>query len=347
MRIAALTISPGHNFFGHHGGPPGDHPLVPVSRVECLAGRGLRGDRFLDHRPDYPGQVTFFALETHEALVRELGHRPVSAALYRRNVLTRGADLPALIGREFEVQGVRFLGAADCKPCYWMDQAIGPGAEAWLKGRGGLRAKILTDGALVVDDAPGAGLLLAGGRSRRMGCDKATLAFGGRPLADHQAATLAASGAWPLLYACRPDQAHRPPGLRVVGDEPPGDGALAALVRAWRTEPAEVLIVLAVDLPLVTADFLAELARSARGAGASVVPLRDGRLEPLAAAWHRSALAELEAAASRGGSFQEVAVRLRTAGLLRPRPVSAAEAAQLSNANTPEEFAQLPSHSAS
>jgi len=36
----------------------------------------------------------------------------------------------------------------ECKPCYWMDFAIGPGAEAWLQGRAGLRARILTDGVL-------------------------------------------------------------------------------------------------------------------------------------------------------------------------------------------------------
>ena len=72
-------------------------------------------------------------------------------SVYRRNVITRGVDLNTLIGVEFEIQGVRFLGNSECSPCYWMDQAFGPGAEAALKGRGGLRAKILTDGVLRVD----------------------------------------------------------------------------------------------------------------------------------------------------------------------------------------------------
>jgi MOSC domain-containing protein YiiM len=66
-------------------------------------------------------------------------------------VLTRGVDLNTLIGSEFEVQGVRFEGVRECSPCYWMDQAFAPGAEAWLKGRGGLRARILTAGWLKVD----------------------------------------------------------------------------------------------------------------------------------------------------------------------------------------------------
>jgi MOSC domain-containing protein YiiM len=59
--------------------------------------------------------------------------------------------LNSLVGVEFEIQGVRFAGAAECSPCHWMDQVIAPGAEAALHGRGGLRARILTDGRLRVD----------------------------------------------------------------------------------------------------------------------------------------------------------------------------------------------------
>ncbi len=66
----------------------------------------------------------------------------------RRNVITRDADLNELIGREFGVHGVRFHGTGECRPCYWMDRAIAPGTEEFLKGRGGLRAKILADGEL-------------------------------------------------------------------------------------------------------------------------------------------------------------------------------------------------------
>jgi MOSC domain-containing protein YiiM len=63
-------------------------------------------------------------------------------------VITRGVDLNELIGQDFEVQGVRFLGTEECRPCYWMDSAFAPGAHEFLKGRGGLRARILNDGLL-------------------------------------------------------------------------------------------------------------------------------------------------------------------------------------------------------
>lgn len=146
--LVHLFLSPGHNFFGHHGQPAGTFPMVAVDEVRCVAGRGIEGDRFFDFEPDYLGQVTFFAIESHEDLVRSLdcGDRPTS--VYRRNVVTRGVDLNALIGVEFEIQGVRFAGTEEASPCGWMDQAFGPGAKEALRGRGGLRARVLTSGVL-------------------------------------------------------------------------------------------------------------------------------------------------------------------------------------------------------
>jgi MOSC domain-containing protein YiiM len=151
MRIEHLYISPGHNFYGHHGGPAGTHATEEPREIRCLAGRGIEGDRFLDFKSDYKGQITFFAREIYDELRARFGvwDRPPSA--FRRNVIVSGADLNALIGQEFAVQGVRFLGVAECSPCEWMDRAFAPGTEEALRGRGGLRARILTDGVLRVE----------------------------------------------------------------------------------------------------------------------------------------------------------------------------------------------------
>ena len=148
MTVLHLFISPGHNFFGHHGLSAGTHPLVEVNTAECIAGRGIRGDRFFDYKDDYKGQITFFAREVFEEVCRALNAQVESPGVTRRNVVTEGIDLNTLIGRRFTVQGVEFEGVCECKPCYWMDQAIAPGAETALQGRGGLRAKIITGGVL-------------------------------------------------------------------------------------------------------------------------------------------------------------------------------------------------------
>jgi MOSC domain-containing protein YiiM len=148
MRLEQIYISPGHNFIGHHGGPPGENPIIAVPEVECVAGLGLRGDRYFNREANHKGQITFFSLDVFDALRREMSLPEVQPQATRRNAFVRGADLNAFIGRQFELQGVRFEGVEESKPCDWMNLAIGPGAREWLKGRGGLRCRILTDGTL-------------------------------------------------------------------------------------------------------------------------------------------------------------------------------------------------------
>ena len=146
--IRQIFISPGHNYFGHHGRAADDYPLEDVESIECVAGRGIRGDRFYDYRHDYKGQITFFSHEVFERLSATFPSIEKGPGALRRNVIVSGANLNALIGEEFELQGVRFRGTAHCKPCYWLDEAFCAGTEAWLKGNGGLRAQILTNGCL-------------------------------------------------------------------------------------------------------------------------------------------------------------------------------------------------------
>lgn len=148
MTIDQLFISPAHNFFGHHGRPPGEAATLTVDAVECVAGRGLRGDRFFDHQPNYKGQITLFAAEVFAELCQQFRLGAASPAALRRNAVVRGADLNTLIGSEFSVQGVRLFGVEECRPCHWMDRALAAGAEAWLRGRGGLRCRILSGGWL-------------------------------------------------------------------------------------------------------------------------------------------------------------------------------------------------------
>lgn len=148
MRLLHLYISPDHTFFGHHGKPPGDATMIEVDEVACVAGKGLMGDRFFGWKEDYKGQITFFAHEVYERLCEQFAVTGVEPSVFRRNVITKDTDLNALIGVEFEVQGIRFLGTEESRPCYWMNQAFAEGAEDAMKGVGGLRAKILSDGVL-------------------------------------------------------------------------------------------------------------------------------------------------------------------------------------------------------
>ncbi|MSU23500.1 MAG: molybdenum cofactor biosysynthesis protein [Opitutus sp.] len=148
--IRHIFISAGHNFFGRHGQPAGEYPMLDLPAGKCRAGWGLEGDRFYGYRPEYKGQVTFFSWEILLAAREKFGVPALSPGVFRRNVITDGLDLNALIGRRFMLGGVEFEGTAEARPCHWMNGVVAPGAEDWLCGRGGLRAKVLSDGELRV-----------------------------------------------------------------------------------------------------------------------------------------------------------------------------------------------------
>ena len=148
MRIEHIYISTGHNFFGHHGQPPGKHPMIEIKQAQCVAEKGIMGDRFFDYKKDYKGQITFFSQEIYEDLCRLLHVFDKSPAAFRRNIVVSGIDLNTLIGQRFVIQDTEFEGIEECRPCAWMDRAFALGTENLLKGRGGLRARILTDGTL-------------------------------------------------------------------------------------------------------------------------------------------------------------------------------------------------------
>lgn len=153
MIIHEIFTSPGHNYYGHHGLPPGDFPLVAADSIECVTGHGIRGDRFFDYQDDYKGQITFFSREVFDLMAQAFGLTTKSAGVLRRNVIVSGVELNELTGVDFALQGVQFRGTAHCAPCHWMNTAFAPGAEKFLAGRGGLRARILTDGRISVGDA--------------------------------------------------------------------------------------------------------------------------------------------------------------------------------------------------
>ncbi len=148
--LEALWISPGHDFKGRHGMGRLNHGMLPCDSIDLVAGRGISGDRYFDYKPDYKGQVTFFSSEVANELQVEFGMTKLDHSAFRRNGLVRGIDLNRLIGQRFRMGQVELSGSEECAPCYWMDEAIAPGAYPWLKGRGGLRCRIIKGGTLTL-----------------------------------------------------------------------------------------------------------------------------------------------------------------------------------------------------
>ncbi|MCE9628856.1 MAG: MOSC domain-containing protein [Candidatus Vogelbacteria bacterium] len=135
-------------------------PMVSVQAVNAITGRGLEGDRYKDGRGAFSKHrvgetfrdVSLIAVEAIAEANKEV-EIPFSPEDTRRNILTERVDLNTLVGQEFSVGDVRMLGVELCTPCNRPSAlAKKPGFETAFQGRGGLRARILTDGVIIVGD---------------------------------------------------------------------------------------------------------------------------------------------------------------------------------------------------
>jgi MOSC domain-containing protein YiiM len=142
-RVEAIFLSPEH----------GELP-APVERVRARAGGGLEGNRyFWDDGSAPPGQaLTLIAAEAVEAVAGE-GEVSVEPPATRRNVLTRGIDVNALVGRRFRIGEVECQGVELCEPCTTLEGMTQPGVIKAFVHRCGLNADILTDGEISVGDS--------------------------------------------------------------------------------------------------------------------------------------------------------------------------------------------------
>ena len=129
-------------------------PMRLVASVQALAGRGLDGDRYArgagtfssraGRRPGF--DLTLIDAEIVDQLTA--ADLRLDFASTRRNLLTRGIDVNALVGREFSIGGVRCRGLRLAEPCAHLERLTGPGLLRPLIHRGGLRADILSSGPI-------------------------------------------------------------------------------------------------------------------------------------------------------------------------------------------------------
>ena len=178
-------------------------------------------------------------------------------------------------------------------------------------------------------------VLLAGGESRRMGRDKATLVFRGKPLWENQLDLLRKLRPREIFLSARNDPVWRPADVHFVTDETPSRGPLSGLAATLPRLRTDHLLALAIDMPLMTEDFLRSLSNLIKPS-CGVVPMIGDRAEPLAAIYPKGA--DTNAIAALSGpdfSLRSLAKRLIVAGKLRLVSVSKDEEAYFRNFNKP------------
>ncbi|MBK9168009.1 MAG: molybdenum cofactor guanylyltransferase [Bryobacterales bacterium] len=181
-----------------------------------------------------------------------------------------------------------------------------------------------------------AGFVLAGGRSSRMGSDKALLPFAGRALVLHVADLVAASAGSVTLIGS--PERYGSLGLPLLPDLRPGEGPLAGIEAALHAASADWNLVVACDMPRLSLPLLEGLFEVAEASGAdAVVPCAaSGRLEPLCTVWRDRCLAAVSEALDRGE--RRVSVVLDRVGALRWR---SPDSEAFTNVNTPADWTAI------
>ena len=188
------------------------------------------------------------------------------------------------------------------------------------------------------------GAVLAGGRSRRYGEDKAAVSVAGTPMLERAITALAGAVDSVVVVSSRP--VPTPPGAQVIPDRHDGIGPMGGLHAALLEASERGLdgaFVLACDLPLVTGDVVRAVVAEAAQGGRACAPTRGSGIEPLCSVWHTDVLDEVEsriasASLSLHGLFDAVDGR-RVEAFETFDPSSA-----FLNVNTPDDRAVAEAH---
>ena len=178
-----------------------------------------------------------------------------------------------------------------------------------------------------------------------MGRDKSALIVNGEPLWQRQLAVLRATEPAELFISGKSDGPYADCGVEILADEIPDCGPLGGIATALRRCTSKRLLVLAVDMPAMTAEFLRSLLEEAQRAAKGIVPFvaADGRrragFEPLAAVYPRAALAIADECLRTGERKLEAFARILEAGqIVSVRAVAEKDAVLFTNWNAPNDL---------
>lgn len=148
INIHNIFTSSQHNYFTREKFDIGNFETLEHESIVCVQGKGLQGDRF--EFSTYP--ITLFSLEVAEEVCKEM-QIALDIKLFRRNIVVSGIHLNSLIGKRFKIDEIEFEGLAHCSPCTWMNAVMKKGTYAAMRGRGGLRVKVIKGATLSLGDS--------------------------------------------------------------------------------------------------------------------------------------------------------------------------------------------------
>ena len=136
-------------------------PLRSLDQAELVAGRGVVGDRYFSGagkfspaQPDPDHELTLIEIEEIDRFNAATG-LALAPGAFRRNVITQGVALNALVGVDFSLGALVVRGVRLCEPCAYLADLVDREVLPRMVHKAGLRAGIVRGGALHVGDAIG------------------------------------------------------------------------------------------------------------------------------------------------------------------------------------------------
>jgi MOSC domain-containing protein YiiM len=145
-KVVGLYISPSRG-----------EPTRSVEQIYVAPGKGIIGDRYFrqteigERHPKSGQEITLIEMEAIEALCQDEGIQ-ISPGQTRRNIITCGVSLNDLVGFIFTVGNIQLRGVRLCEPCNYLASRTDPRVLPALAHRGGLRAEIITEGIININD---------------------------------------------------------------------------------------------------------------------------------------------------------------------------------------------------
>jgi molybdopterin-guanine dinucleotide biosynthesis protein A len=187
-------------------------------------------------------------------------------------------------------------------------------------------------------------VILAGGQSQRMGRDKAMVQWKGRALLARALSMAAGAGATEIFISGRKGVDYSLPDIPVLLDLKPGIGPLGGIERALATTHSPLVLVLAVDMPQITAAFLRKLVKHCTD-NTGVVPAAGENLEALTAVYPKSSHAlSVKMLRKKQFAARGFAQACLQAGLVQRYEYTPRERVQFANCNSPSDLRNLKKH---
>jgi MOSC domain-containing protein YiiM len=125
--------------------------MQAVNNVFASPERGLDGDRYQGRSGDR--QVTLLQAEHLPVIASCAGHAQITPELLRRNILVQGINLLALRDKVITIGAVELAVTGLCHPCSRMEEILGAGGYNAMRGHGGVTARVLTGGPILIGDS--------------------------------------------------------------------------------------------------------------------------------------------------------------------------------------------------